>query len=107
RWSVVKVRDDGQKGPAATLLRSVANPSNTGQPLEQGRADMGFAVEGRVVPDVVEHDPNVVVLHDGSGGVAEVWPGLGFNCFRWSAGRDGKTYGVLYADPSLFGQGRP
>jgi aldose 1-epimerase len=47
-------------------------------------------------------DPTVYVLEDGAGGVAEVWPALGFNCFRWSAARGGQALDLIYSDPALF-----
>jgi len=31
-----------------------------------------------------EMDPEVVVLTDGQGGEAVIWPALGFNCIRWT-----------------------
>jgi aldose 1-epimerase len=40
---------------------------------------------------------------EGGGGVAEVCPALGFNCFRWSAGGTE----LLYCDPGFFTDGRP
>ena len=49
-------------------------------------------------------DPTIYVLEDGSGGRAEVWPALGFNCFRWLAPG---SLDLLYADPALFTGGRP
>ena len=64
---------------------------------------MTFAVHTRAQPNVAGRDPTLFVLDGGAGGRAEVWPALGFNCFRWQAGaRD-----LLYADPALFGDGRP
>ena len=68
---------------------------------------MPFAVHTRQQPGVTGHDPTVYVLDDGVGGRAEVWPALGFNCFHWEAVRDGRTLDLLYADPALFGDGRP
>ena len=68
---------------------------------------MPFAVHTRTQPGVTGRDPTIVVLDDGTGGRAEVWPALGFNCFHWEAVRDGRTLDLLYADPALFGDGRP
>jgi aldose 1-epimerase len=68
---------------------------------------MAFAVQTRQQPGVTGRDPTVYVLDDGAGGWAEVWPALGFNCFRWEAVRNGVALDLLYADPALFGDGRP
>src|SRR5262245_38955915 len=38
---------------------------------------------------------------------AEVWPALGFNCYRWQVTRDRQALDLLYADPQLFDNGRP
>ena len=68
---------------------------------------MPFAVHTRTQPGVTGRDATVYVLDDGAGGRAEVWPALGFNCFHWEAVRGGRTLDLLYADPALFGDGRP
>ena len=68
---------------------------------------MSFAVHTRTQPGVAGRDATIFVLEDGAGGRAEVWPALGFNCFRWQVVRDGRTLDLLYADPALFGDGRP
>ena len=51
---------------------------------------MAFAVHTYTQPGVTGRDPTILVLDDGAGGRAEVWPALGFNCFRWVAVRDGR-----------------
>ena len=68
---------------------------------------MPFAVHTRTQPGVTGRDATIFILDDGAGGRAEVWPALGFNCFHWEAVRDGRTLDLLYADPALFGDGRP
>ncbi len=68
---------------------------------------MSFAVHTRTQPGVAGRDATIFVLEDGAGGRAEVWPALGFNCFRWQVVRAGRTLDLLYADPALFGDGRP
>jgi aldose 1-epimerase len=68
---------------------------------------MGYAVHVQRRPEVTGLDPTVYVLEDGTGGRAEVWPALGFNCYRWQAPRGGATLDLLYADPALFANGRP
>ena len=68
---------------------------------------MPFAVQTRTQPGVTGRDATIFILDDGAGGRAEVWPALGFNCFRWEVVRDGRTLDLLYADAALFGDGRP
>ena len=68
---------------------------------------MAFAARTRTHEDVAGLSATVYVLEDGAGGRAEVWPDLGFNCFHWSIVRGGQTLDLLYADPGLFGSGRP
>jgi aldose 1-epimerase len=49
-------------------------------------------------------DGGIVVLMDTkSGARAEVWPALGFNCYRWQVG----SAEVLYSAPNLFDDTRP
>jgi aldose 1-epimerase len=67
---------------------------------------MAYTVRTREAPGVAGLDATLYVLEDSSGAVAEVWPALGFNCFRWSAVRAGETLEILYSDPALFGNGR-
>jgi aldose 1-epimerase len=68
---------------------------------------MSFAVHAQTQPDVRGLDPTVYVLEDGAGGRAEVWPVLGFNCYRWQVQRSGQPLELLYAAPDLFHNGRP
>jgi aldose 1-epimerase len=68
---------------------------------------MSYRVSTRTQPGVSGPDPTVLVLEDGQGGLAEVWPALGFNCFRWQAVRAGQHLDLLHADPALFTNGRP
>ncbi len=68
---------------------------------------MSFAVHTRIQPGVTALDPTIFTLDDGHGGRAEIWPALGFNCFQWQAVVAGQTLDLLYADPNLFGEGRP
>jgi aldose 1-epimerase len=49
-----------------------------------------------------DRDGTVYVLQ-GDGERAEVWPALGFNCYRWQTARGEH----LYADPQLFAGGSP
>jgi aldose 1-epimerase len=68
---------------------------------------MAHSVRTRTEPGVTHPDPTLYVLEDGAGGVAEVWPALGFNCVRWEAVRQGQRLDLLYIDPGLFHDGRP
>jgi aldose 1-epimerase len=68
---------------------------------------MGYTVRTRQAPGVTGLDATLYVLEDGAGAIAEVWPALGFNCFRWSAVRGGQTLDLLYSDPAMFNNGRP
>jgi aldose 1-epimerase len=52
-------------------------------------------------------DPTLIVLEDGQGGSAEVWPALGFNCLTWKAVKQNQTLDLLYVDPAVFSNGRP
>jgi aldose 1-epimerase len=38
---------------------------------------------------------------------AEIWPALGFNCYRWQTRWNNQPTDLLYADPQLFDNGRP
>ena len=68
---------------------------------------MSFAVQARTHPEISGLDPTVYVLEDGASGRAEVWPALGFNCYRWQVQRGGPSLELLYQDPNLFHNGRP
>ena len=68
---------------------------------------MAFSVSTRTQPGVGKLDPTICVLQDGGGGRAEVWPALGFNCFACQTVLGGRSLDILYADPNLFGDGRP
>jgi aldose 1-epimerase len=68
---------------------------------------MAYTVRTRQVDVLAGQDPTVYMLEDGQGSVAEVWPALGFNCFRWCAMHQGQPLELLYTDPALFANGRP
>lgn len=68
---------------------------------------MSYAVRTRIQPAVRGLDPTIYVLEDDAGGCAEVWPALGFNCFRRQIQRDGQALELLYQAPDLFDNGRP
>jgi aldose 1-epimerase len=68
---------------------------------------MAFTVRTHAQPGVSKLDPTIHVLEDGTGNRAEVWPALGFNCFRWQTPHAGAVLDLLYADPALFADGRP
>lgn len=66
---------------------------------------MAFQVNTYSHPDIRDHDPTVYVLEDGEGNRAEIWPGLGFNCFRWQAADGGGVSEILFTDPATFFSG--
>ena len=68
---------------------------------------MAFAIHTRTQSGVTGRDATIFVLDDGTGGRAEVWPALGFNCYRWQIQRAGQSLELLYQDPDLFHNGRP
>lgn len=68
---------------------------------------MPFSVHSQRHPDVTGRDPTLYVLEDGAGGRAEIWPALGFNCYRWQVQRGGQSLELLYQAPDLFPNGRP
>ncbi|HEY7314389.1 MAG TPA: aldose 1-epimerase [Gemmataceae bacterium] len=72
---------------------------------------MAFSVHSRTQPDVRGLDPTVYVLEyvleESGSGRAEVWPALGFNCYRWQIQRGGQSFELLYQAPDLFQNGRP
>jgi aldose 1-epimerase len=68
---------------------------------------MAHTVRTRQAEGVTGLDPTLYVLEDGAGGVAEVWPALGFNCVRWRAVRADQVLELLYSDPALFQGARP
>lgn len=63
---------------------------------------MTFRLRTAQKPNTLELDPTIWILEDGQGGIAEVWPALGFNCYRWFA-----THEILYADTNFFQETRP
>jgi aldose 1-epimerase len=72
---------------------------------------MSFRVRSETRSTTGPLDPTVFVLedvrHEGVRSQAEVWPALGFNCYRWQVDRQGQPLELLYADPALFGDARP
>ncbi len=68
---------------------------------------MSYTIRTRQADVLPGQDPTIYVLEDGQGSIAEVWPALGFNCFRWVAMHQGKPLDLLYTDPALFANGRP
>jgi aldose 1-epimerase len=69
---------------------------------------MSFRVRTETRPSAAGLDGTIVVLEGPAGTPrAEVWPALGFNCFRWQVAGAGQAVDLLYADPQLFDNGRP
>jgi aldose 1-epimerase len=68
---------------------------------------MSFQVRTEQRPAAGGLDGTVYVLESGAGDVAELWPALGCNCFRWQATWEGRPLELLYATPDLFADPRP
>ena len=68
---------------------------------------MGFRLSIRQQPTSSGLNGTIHILEGDAGDRAEVWPALGFNCFSWKTVQGGQTLDLLYADPQLFGDGRP
>jgi aldose 1-epimerase len=92
-------KDYLDKFPAASTIPCIASHAEN--------ESMPFAVHAQTHPDVHGLDATVYVLEDDTGGRAEVWPALGFNCYRWQVQRGGQSLELLYQDPNLFNNGRP
>ena len=64
---------------------------------------MAFQIRTEGRPAAAGLDGTVYILEGPAGGDrAEVWPALGFNCFRWLARKNGQALDLLYSDPQLF-----
>lgn len=68
---------------------------------------MPFRLSTQQKPTVGGLNGTMRILESDAGDRAEIWPALGFNCYSWQTVRDGSTLDLLYADPQLFGNGRP
>src|SRR5262249_2980015 len=80
-------------------------PAKCGQ-YEEHR--MPFQVRAESRPSASELSGQIYVLEEIGGRCrAEIWPALGFNCYRWQAAKDNKAIDLLYADPQLFNNGKP
>jgi aldose 1-epimerase len=67
-----------------------------------------FHVRTEVHPAAPGQFGTVFILEEQAGAArAEIWPAIGFNCFRWRAALTGTPAELLYADPQLFHGGRP
>ncbi|MFQ3593215.1 MAG: aldose 1-epimerase [Gemmataceae bacterium] len=64
---------------------------------------MGYEVRRRSAPGQSGPYGTLYTLRGPQGDEAEIWPGLGFNVFRWFAAGAER----LYADPELFSGSRP
>jgi aldose 1-epimerase len=64
---------------------------------------MSFRVRTEQHPNSFGKDSNVWVAEDDHGNRLDVWPALGFNAFRWTAGGTD----LLYCDPGFFQEQRP
>jgi aldose 1-epimerase len=53
-------------------------------------------------------DGTIYLLEEAGGSSrAEIWPALGFNCYRWQVVKNDQPLDLLYADPQLFDNGKP
>src|SRR5687768_472426 len=68
---------------------------------------MGFRLSIRQQPTSSGLHGSIHILEGDAGDRAEVWTALGFNCFSWKTEQGGQALDLLYADPQLFGDGRP
>ena len=64
---------------------------------------MPAAIRRQRLPNTVENlNPEVVILSDGFGGEAVIWPALGFNCIGWTCDWQGRQLNLVHQDPALF-----
>ena len=76
---------------------------SAGELQTQTEDAMTYQVRSENRPNAQGLDGAVFVLwNPATNAGAEVWPALGFNCFRWQAVWQGQTLDLLYADPQLF-----
>ncbi len=69
---------------------------------------MSYRVRTEVRQCAAGLDGSVVILEGPTGAPrVDIWPALGFNCFRWQIAWAGQTVDLLYADPQLFDNARP
>src|SRR5262245_41171988 len=64
---------------------------------------MAYQIRTERRPNTFGLDDQVYVLGDDAGNLAEIWPALGFNWFRWRVG--GQE--LLYADPKILEEKKP
>jgi len=68
---------------------------------------MAFTAQALRRPGVT-HTDAIIWRLEGEGSLAEVWPALGFNCYRWQTAHRGQVLDLLFADDRLLGpDGRP
>jgi aldose 1-epimerase len=68
---------------------------------------MSFQVRTERRPNSMGLDETIFLLWTAAtGSGAEVWPALGFNCYRWQAAWQGQVLDLLYADPRMFAGAR-
>src|SRR5262245_4440057 len=69
---------------------------------------MDYRVRAETRPNTMGLNGVVFVLsHPPSGSSAEIWPALGFNCYRWQSRWREQPLDLLYADAQLFEGARP
>jgi aldose 1-epimerase len=62
---------------------------------------MAYQIRIEKRPNTLDLDGSIWILEDGQDSGLEVWPALGFNCYRWFVQRGG-TRELLYNDPAMF-----
>jgi aldose 1-epimerase len=69
---------------------------------------MAYTVRSEARPIAANFDGTIYVLEESSGAIrAEIWPALGFNCYRWNVASDGQALELLYSDPQFFETAKP
>src|SRR5262249_47184410 len=69
---------------------------------------MTFQVRTESRPVAAGHDGTIVILEEPEvGAKAEIWPGAGFNCFRWQTSLAGRRLDLLYSDPHFLDNFQP
>src|SRR5262245_899014 len=78
----------------------------SGSAQRVGATAMTYRVRTESRETSLDLDRTVWVL-EGDAARVEVWPALGFNCYRWQVVRDGAAFELLYAAANLFTEYAP
>jgi aldose 1-epimerase len=63
---------------------------------------MAYQIRTETRPNTLGLDDAIWIVEDGQGSGMEIWPALGFNCFRWFVQQNAATREILYTDPAMF-----